>query len=185
MLFIIAVTAARSLVIPKLKGLRSFLREMAFFGAGLLPGVATLVFLKKYLTPPNDLINLGQSASLMSKLMDYSRYSEVGKACFNKLVHSGWVYAAALFIGYALISGNRTDKKENMTTRLLFLTLGIMVTGYFLVYVVTSNDISWHVGRSFNRLVVQLWPIVIFASCMALSVKEQERHMTMASDPVQ
>jgi hypothetical protein len=174
MLFIVALAAARFIVFIKKKGLRNIVSEMSLFGVGLLPGVTAFAYFKRNLAPPNDLINVNRSQELMTNLMDYSRYIDVCRACFNYFMRSLWAYALVLLLCCALFFGSKIDKHNKLTIQLLVCTLAIVVTGYFLAYVITPNDISWHVGTSLKRLVLQLWPTIIFASFMALSVKEGE-----------
>jgi hypothetical protein len=39
-----------------------------------------------------------------------------------------------------------------------------MLASYYLVYVITPFDITWHVSTSIDRLLVQLWPLVVLTA---------------------
>jgi hypothetical protein len=41
------------------------------------------------------------------------------------------------------------------------MVLGLMLVSYYVVYVTTPFDITWHVTTSVDRLLVQLWPALV------------------------
>lgn len=41
-----------------------------------------------------------------------------------------------------------------------------MAVGYFFVYILAPAELAWHLGSSFDRLLLQLWPIVVFTYFM-------------------
>jgi len=42
------------------------------------------------------------------------------------------------------------------------ITLALTLAGYFAIYVITPNDLYWHLRFSLNRLFLQVWPGTIF-----------------------
>jgi len=44
----------------------------------------------------------------------------------------------------------------------------LTLCGYFAVYVITPNELYWHLRFSLNRLFLQLWPAVIFLFFLSL-----------------
>ena len=42
------------------------------------------------------------------------------------------------------------------------IVLGLMLIGYFFIYIVTPERLSWHLATSLNRLLLQLWPMTVF-----------------------
>jgi hypothetical protein len=51
---------------------------------------------------------------------------------------------------------------------LTFIILG----SYFAVYLITPHDLDWHLMTSLNRLLLQLWPTIIFITFMAARTPE-------------
>jgi hypothetical protein len=50
------------------------------------------------------------------------------------------------------------------------LLLGLMLGSYFAIYVISPHDLHWHLSRSFDRLLLQLWPTLTFAiGCTGIS----------------
>lgn len=174
MLFIVAIVAARFFLFLRWKGGKYYVKEIFPFAAGLIPVFVALAYFKSRLAPPNDLINISQSQGALAKLTDYSRYIEAGKACYNILLHnSEWVYAAAFSIGYLLLFGSAIKWTEKRPELFIVITLFIMASGYYLAYVITPHDISSHVATSLNRLLLQLWPIFVFAFFMVVFPPEK------------
>jgi hypothetical protein len=44
--------------------------------------------------------------------------------------------------------------------------------GYFGVYVLTQNDLVWQLQTSLDRLLVQIWPVLVLTAMVALRVPE-------------
>ena len=45
--------------------------------------------------------------------------------------------------------------------RVMTTVVCLMLASYYVVYVTTPFDISWHVSTSVDRLLVQLWPALV------------------------
>jgi hypothetical protein len=48
--------------------------------------------------------------------------------------------------------------------RMMAAVAGLMLGSYYLAYVITPFDIAWHVSTSIDRLLVQLWPLVVLTA---------------------
>ena len=44
--------------------------------------------------------------------------------------------------------------------------VGVMAAGYTAIYIITPHDLRWHLATSLERLMLQLWPSLIFAVFM-------------------
>jgi hypothetical protein len=53
------------------------------------------------------------------------------------------------------------------------LTVLVAVTGYLLVYLGTPHQLDWHLRFSLDRLLMQLWPAVLFAAFLLLNTAEE------------
>jgi hypothetical protein len=51
--------------------------------------------------------------------------------------------------------------------------LAIMLTGYFLVYVATPHDLTWHLKSSADRLLLHLWPLGIWTVFLYLATPKE------------
>jgi hypothetical protein len=51
--------------------------------------------------------------------------------------------------------------------------LGIMLAGYFMIYVISPRDLEWHILTSLDRLYSQLWPCFILTFFLIVQTPEQ------------
>jgi hypothetical protein len=52
--------------------------------------------------------------------------------------------------------------------RAMAIVLGLLLASYYVVYVTTPFDITWHVTTSVDRLLVQLWPGLVLTVFLGL-----------------
>jgi hypothetical protein len=79
-----------------------------------------------------------------------------------------------LFILYRGIDRRAVQNPGYLTG---LMTLGIMVAGYYMAYVVTPQDLAWHLDSSINRLLLHLWPSALLLTGLALKHEERGQEM--------
>ena len=98
----------------------------------------------------------------MSKLLDYERYKIVIKNTITYLLQFGQKdFSVFIIITILLII---TGIKFSLNNNGIVIGFGVLITTFILylfIYVLTPNDIDWHMRTSFLRLVVQLYPSLI------------------------
>jgi hypothetical protein len=72
----------------------------------------------------------------------------------------------AAIIGFADF---RTARESLRTASTSLLTFALMSAGYFAVYLTTRQALEWHAQYSMERLLMQLWPILIFSTFLLLA----------------
>jgi hypothetical protein len=160
LLFFVALVLCRAVTLAR-RSRRELLREMLWFLVGALPAALALLTLKLGFAPPNDLV-AGQGAGTAGRLTDGGRYAQIGVAVGEQL----WEFGPALLLvlaGYALLVGRAPAERRVRGTSLAWAVLGVMAAGYGLVYLTTPHDLGWHLATSMTRLVVQVWPLFLFA----------------------
>lgn len=179
-IFIAAIAVARLIIVTPKKGLRSYLRQMLSFTAGLAPVLLIVIYFKLRLAPANYLMAQGSQTTLQ-KLMDVSRHLQVWNAFAKEFVDfGGWaVSVPLLLIFYILLSGVSIKEKEKPGIIASLLVLVFMLVAYAFTFVVTPFDIAWQLGTSLNRLLLQLWPSLIFVYFLIARPIE----LTRASQP--
>jgi 4-amino-4-deoxy-L-arabinose transferase-like glycosyltransferase len=131
------------------------------FLAGLVPFLCAIIYLKVQFAPTNDLI-AGQGSSTLGRVLDFSRYFTIGEA-FLRL----GIFPAAAAIGVMLYL--RLNRRP--ITRIpgfLLVTIGLLLLGYFFVYVVTPSPLEWHLETSLDRLFLHLWPLELLAISLSI-----------------
>ncbi|MEK6288863.1 MAG: glycosyltransferase family 39 protein [Acidobacteriota bacterium] len=174
LIFIAAIAISRFITIARVNGLKFYLRQMLAFGLGVAPTLIILIYFKTRLAPRNYLISQGLETTL-HKLMDVSRHLQVWNAFARQMTDfGGWaVSIPLLLIFYILLSGIRIEQREKLSTLASLITVGLMILAYALTFVVTPFDISWQLGTSLSRLLLQLWPSLIFVYFLIARTIEQ------------
>jgi len=164
LLFLTSVIAARLAVTVGRKEHRGGPSQWLFFTLGLLPIVAIFSYFKLRLAPFNDpLLTQGWQPAI-GKLGDLSRYLQVWKALLWELGSFGnWIIPLPLVLAcYALVMGKPSQIKGRQEVGAAVGALFLVLVGYFLVYVLTPDNLDWHLKTSLARLLLQLWPSFIF-----------------------
>ncbi len=116
-----------------------------------------VVFVFKLVCPvQNDLVREAGS-STMGLLLQGERWTTVFNFfadVFNqRFAYSRWIVAAYLVLCVV--------KKRLPSQR--FLLVVFCAFAYFLVYIVTPKDLAWHLSTSAERLLFQLFPLLLYA----------------------
>jgi hypothetical protein len=157
------------------------LRKAAWFVCGALPALLIVAAFKATLAPANDLVAGFSPATLADRLFDPGRHAEIVRAfgltalSFTQGIvdirrgmrpNPGAV-SILLPVAYLALARIRIDRRDIAGLRLASLILGLMLAGYYLVYVLTPLDLNYHLVTSLNRLFIQLWPGFLFAIFLA------------------
>lgn len=163
-LFLLTVVAARFAVVVPLKGLKVYGKQLLYFTYGLLPILVILFYFKSQVAVANDIIGAQGSHSLVGKLTDASRYQLILGALagqFEKF--GGWkpnpIYLLAL---YPLCVGVKVEGRDRPGVLTSVVALCLLLLGYCFIYLITPNDLNWHLSTSLDRLLLQLWPSFVF-----------------------
>lgn len=174
MLFIIAVFAARFIAISIENGFKKAFNEIAFFLSGLLPLFVGILYFKIGLAPENDIFYAQKANDYISRILSVDRYKEIVSQFFISVKHYfGKLSGIPLLFIYALFAGIKIKREDKVTFITIFSTLGIMLTGYFAIYLITPHDLYWHLNTSLYRLMLQLWPSLLFAYFLFVKTPEE------------
>lgn len=160
LLFAISIVAARAIVVTYFKGWKRSLKELAMLGAGLLPVIAVVLYFKMGMAPPTDYIRAQTKAIIIKKLVTPSRYWLVAKEYLKQipLLGNGLLI---ILVAYLIFAKTLLDDGNKPTIVTICLSLALVLTGYFFIFVVTHNPLAWHL-ESLARLLIPLWPTAIF-----------------------
>ncbi len=168
LLFVVIVSAGLVLIHHRFRRRGSDQRAIAAYLWGLLPILAIVGFFKLTLAPPNDLVS-GQGSGTVPRLLDASRYWLIAKSTW-RVLPSFPVIPVAIFLA---VVGVDRGAGEQRAVRLTLFTVFALAAGYVAVYVTTPLDLGLQIHRSLDRLMLQLWPLTLFAVFMVARVPEQ------------
>jgi hypothetical protein len=144
-------------------------RKIVIILLATAPFLLLILWFKHFLAPPGDLFS--DSETMIHKILTPARYWAILRWYGKDFLRFGnWVVpTTVLFVAISLLSPSAGIRRQNTAFRSSVLTLTLTLSGYFAVYVITPNDLYWHLRFSLNRLFLQLWPAVIFLFFLSLS----------------
>ncbi len=126
-----------------------------------LPLLTWLLFKLAY-APPNDMVS-GQGHTTFDMMFDWQRYKLIYQSFVTNLNEHFKLLKWVVLI-YVLICAIR----RKMPDKRLLMLLTCMLA-YLLVYVVSPNNLEWHLFTSLSRLMHQLMPATMYVMLMILT----------------
>ncbi|MCB9111452.1 MAG: hypothetical protein H6634_09395 [Anaerolineales bacterium] len=135
---------------------RSALKNYIF---GLLFPLVVIALFKLFLAPSTDLFS-AQGNSL-AKIFDPSRYLLILKVAVSTLWDLGGlpVPLIGLIIFAAIFIGRTVDRIPGTWTIGLFAAF--QLAAYFVIFLLTPNDLLWHLNTSLDRLYLHVLPLLL------------------------
>ncbi|WP_162127095.1 hypothetical protein [Flavobacterium phycosphaerae] len=131
-----------------------------FFAGAALPLLVVLVF-KFTCAPSSDLVN-GHN-EYATKIFDFSRYKTIYDFASNYIVEN------CKFLMYTIVVMLVINYRYY--TSLTFVVIFGLLTVYFFTYVLTPNDLTWHLTTSLYRLIHQVFPVLLYSLFFSASEK--------------
>jgi hypothetical protein len=131
-----------------------------------------LVLWLKHVAPRGDLFQA--PAIMLQKVLTPARYWAILKWYVKQFFRFGewWpVPATLLFPALYVVLSDRHIGPIPKSRSIALWTLGLTLAGYFVIYVITPNELYWHLRFSLNRLFLQLWPSIIFLFFSSVSFR--------------
>jgi hypothetical protein len=165
LLFLVSMVSARLLGRIALKQRKQWATQLIFFGLGLFPMLILLIYFKLQV-PYNDLINQSyhRFMTIAWQVLNGSRYLYIIRYFIEQglTFHHFIMTPIPVLVIYLLCLGVDIKQQDKIFLLTAALCLGIMLTGYFFIYVMTPKNLEWHIHTSLSRLLLHLWPAFIF-----------------------
>jgi hypothetical protein len=157
------------------------------FMAGALPILAPILFFKTSVASSSDIFGAAGRAGMMTRVLDPARYILIVREAFLHAWNFGplLVSAFAILAVYLAVAGLQRDNRDRAILRAGALALVFTAAGYFTIYLVRPLDLAWLLETSSDRLLLQLWPSIVFViflacrspHCVPLSVSNHLEHL--------
>jgi hypothetical protein len=147
-------------------------KEFFFFLLGLIPIFSTEIFFKLRFATPNDLVNSKNLSLIFSYLMQLGRYQQILIKFVEKLLFFNDGIVSIMFV-YLLFSGLDKNFFNRKTLAPLVTLLGLLLCGYFFLFLISPYNLKWHLNSSLYRLVIHVWPSFVYL--FFLCAKEADR----------
>lgn len=136
-------------------------RHLKQLGMGLIVPLGVVIVYKFQVGAANDLFN-GHN-SFMHQILDLSRWLYITKSFLTAFLQYGnWPVSLLIVLAlYAILMG--IDHIESRNTIWLILILFGQLIGYFGIYLITPVDLKLHIDTSLERLILHIYPLVVFS----------------------
>ena len=142
------------------------------FCCGAAPLLLVILWYKHFLAPPGDLF--ASPSSMVGKMTTISRYWVILQWYGKELLRFGgwWIIPLTVALPVLYFVFGRGQSDQYLTARHASIwTLGLTLAGYFAIYVITPNELYWHLRFSLNRLFLATWPCAIFLFFSSVSFR--------------
>jgi hypothetical protein len=152
-----------------LRQTRQCLRHLGSFWFGAAPIYCILQYYRSF-APANDIVQGLSNGTLHQKLLDGHRWVTIakryGEAWWSA---SGTIVPLILILVFAaVVAGVEVEPKLRLPLIASSCAVTFVAATHFAVYLVTPNDLAWHLDTSVNRLVLQLLPSFVFLSLVSV-----------------
>ena len=166
LVFTLTLVLVRCIVVGLGRGLKAWVAELLPFALGLLPVLALVLFFKFHMVGASSYFIQGQTQhTIIGRVLTGHRYLLIVKAfATQSMSWGGWgVTLLPMLLLYLLVVGINPNRRDWTSIGTSFLTITLMACAYFLVYVITPQDLPTQLDQSLDRVLMQLWPLTIFA----------------------
>jgi hypothetical protein len=149
------------------------LRLIPAFMAGAFPVLVPILFFKARVATSSDIFGAAGRSGMMARVLDPARYCLIAREAFVHAWNFGPlpISALAILVIYAAVTGlRRWQNRDRAILHTGVLALLFTTFGYFAIYLLRPLDLAWLLDTSADRLLLQLWPgivFVIFLACRA------------------
>jgi hypothetical protein len=171
-LFVAAVVAARLAAVVPRQGWKVFARQMVLFGLGLLPVALTLLYFKTHHAAPGDLVSGQDRGAILDRLVDLSRYRLIGRYVADIIPPKAGLPLVVLCL-YFFFAGMADRRQARVSVLPVILVVVLMPAGYLAVFVIMSQDLDLYLSTTVDRLLLQLWPLVLLSFFLCAATPEE------------
>lgn len=133
-------------------------KNFAILLSSFLPFAAFLGYFKHIAHTPNDVIMGITVLKTYNHFFDISKYLLIIKTFFYML----FTRFNILFLMLIPAGAGLVIKKELRTPVVLLSAIfALLCVGYFLIYLLSPHDLSWHLENSLDRIMLQTVPFIV------------------------
>jgi len=184
-LFLAVLVASRAIAVWRGKSPRGT-AELLVFGSGAALGVLTLALFKLTYSPPNDTLQLTTAQAMLATITSGSLNLDIIKGIRQSLNFGQWrLNPVPLMALHAAVAWKPSQPSAKVRPWFTPAFVGIgMLCGYYLVYLLSPQDVEAHVQSSLDRLLIQLWPTAIVLYSVMAAARDSERMRPVSSRSV-
>jgi hypothetical protein len=162
------LVAGAGLALISLLARRREWRMLLPFAAGISLPLVIFISFRLFIAPSGDILSAATGGSL-SQVLDMSRHSVILTHLWGEVLGFGLWGIAGLAFGilpimliYVLLFHRRPAAGWVPALHAGFIILVVQVLGYYVAYLVSPYELSWHLAYSSTRIVLQVLPLLLF-----------------------
>jgi len=161
---VVILTAAA----PLLRSRRDW-RLLGHLTVGLAVGTFALLLYKLTVGPASDLMRQIVNQHPLDKAVTVDRHLLVAGHMLRRLfTWGGWSPIPAFVLVVACLAAAAVRWRGVPREAVVGACVAVlMLTAYYAIYIVSPYDLEWHLGTSFDRLIAQVWPIIVWTAVVA------------------
>ncbi len=141
------------------------LRILLLYALGLAFPFAVVIGFKLFLAPPSDVLSNGPTRSIQ-QILELPRHLEILQFLGRELFYfGGWtslIGVIPILIIYLLFF--RLPINQDLRPAFIagITMIAVQLLGDYGVYLITPYDLTWHLSYSIERIVLQIFPLIVF-----------------------
>ncbi len=154
-------------------GWRAAVRLVVGLAAGMLPFVVTLQAYKSCVPTANELLPWGRADAVVGLVLDVERWKIVLSEIGPRVLDFGHFLFPTTVVAVFVARRYTPAERPALTSSLVALAaLPVsMLLGHVAVALTTPYPLAFHIQSTQNRLLLQLWPLVVAALCALVPAK--------------
>jgi hypothetical protein len=132
----------------------------------------TLLLAIRQAAPPTGMALALTGASAIDNLVDPARHMQIVSALGHAALSwpGPWPASAGPFLLVILLLSPRTQIRIGPAAALAAFVVIAMLALYYVAYLVTPYDLSWHINTSLHRILTHVWPAAVWAFFLSVSL---------------
>jgi len=146
------------------------IRVGAWMACGAAPAILLLSAFKLLLVHDSEAVLPRSAGEALKHMADPSRWLEIAGSFARSVWHMGFPWAHPLVLAAILAVAFGLAPRARLLRQmwLAIPVLGLLAAD-FLIYLVTTADLSWHLSTSNTRVLVQVWPALLLLTMLAIN----------------
>lgn len=143
------------------------LADVRWWLVGLAPLLSVIVAFKVFVVPATTdyLVGTSESSTIIARVLDGARQVRLVETVATLAFRWGGTLTAGSLLLMLLLAAGLGALPEGRTARGYLFVSAVMLAGYSVVYLLTPFDVVWLISTTFDRLTLQVWPVLVLAAC--------------------
>ena len=139
-----------------------------WLAAGAIPGIAATLAVK-LMAQGTEAILPKTAGEVLHKIAELSRWVQILGSFARSFGELGvwWAHPLLLIVILAVVFGLVAREDARSRAWLALPIIGLLAAD-FALYLVTTAELSWHLNTSNSRVILQVWPAMIFVAFLML-----------------